>query len=219
MDCHCQIRFLNGFRLFLNSYVSKKNVLVIICGSGNSMDEINKIINNKGSLHNRVTRRIHLFPFTLAETEAYFQSRNITFDRYQLLLLYMAMGGIPHYLDMVERGKSAVQNIDDICFHPQGLLRTEFDNLYASLFANPEKYETVIGALSGIWKGLSRMEIIQRANLKDGGGLTTILQELSNPDSFLHIPFLTKEERHLVQTHRLLFSFLLEIYPGQSHKR
>lgn len=186
--------FLTGFGYFWNSYVSKKNVLVIICGSATAW-MINKIINNKGSLHNRVTRRIHLFPFTLTETEAYFQSRNITFDRYQLLLLYMAMGGIPHYLDMVERGKSAVQNIDDICFHPQGLLRTEFDNLYASLFANPERYETVIGALSGIWKGLSRTEIIQRTNLKDGGGLTTILQELEQ-SGFIssYIPFNKKKK-------------------------
>lgn len=186
--------FLTGFGYFWNSYVSRKNVLVIICGSATAW-MINKIINNKGSLHNRVTRRIQLFPFTLAETEAYFQSRNITFDRYQLLLLYMALGGIPHYLDMVERGKSAVQNIDDICFHPQGLLRTEFDNLYASLFANPERYETVISVLSGTWKGLSRMEILQRANLKDGGGLTAILQELEQ-SGFIssYIPFNKKKK-------------------------
>lgn len=169
--------FITGFSYFWNSYVSKKNILVIICGSATAW-MINKIINDKGGLHNRVTRRIHLAPFTLAETAEYFQSRNVFFDRYQLLLLYMTMGGIPHYLDQVEGGKSAVQNIDDICFHPQGLLRTEFGNLYASLFANPERYETVIGALSGTWKGLSRMEIIRRANLKDGGGFSTILQDL-----------------------------------------
>lgn len=68
----------------------------------------------------------------------------------------MTMGGIPHYLDQVEGGKTAVQNIDEICFHPLGLLRTEFDNLYSSLFANPERYEAVVNALASTWKGLSR---------------------------------------------------------------
>lgn len=186
--------FLTGFSYFWNSYVSKKNILVLICGSATAW-MINKIINDKGGLHNRVTRKIHLSPFTLAETEAYFQARNITFSRYQLLLLYMSIGGIPHYLDQVEGGKSAVQNIDEICFHPQGLLRTEFDNLYASLFANPERYESVVGALSGTWKGLSRMEIIQRTNLKDGGGFSVILQELEQ-SGFIssYIPFNKKKK-------------------------
>jgi len=186
--------FMTGFGYFWNSYVSKKNILVVICGSATAW-MINKIINDKGGLHNRVTRKIHLLPFTLAETEAYFQSRNITFDRYQILLLYMAMGGIPHYLDQVEGGKSAVQNIDDVCFHPQGLLRTEFDNLYSSLFANPDRYETVIGALSGTWKGLGRIEIIQRSSLKDGGGLSTILQDLEL-SGFIssYIPFNKKKK-------------------------
>ena len=68
----------------------------------------------------------------------------------------MTMGGIPPYLDQVEGGKTAVQNIDEICFHPLGLLRTEFDNLYSSLFANPERYEAVVNTLASTWKGLSR---------------------------------------------------------------
>jgi len=97
--------FLTGFSYFWNSYASKHNIVVIICGSATAW-MIQKIINNKGGLHNRVTRRILLHPFTLAETEAYFKSRKIRLDRYQLLLLYMTMGGIPHYLDQVENGKS-----------------------------------------------------------------------------------------------------------------
>ena len=44
------------------------------------------------------------------------------------------MGGIPHYLIEVEAGKSAIQNIDEICFSENGLLAEEFDNLYAALF-------------------------------------------------------------------------------------
>lgn len=169
--------FLTGFSYFWNSYGSKENIVVIICGSATAW-MIQKIINDKGGLHNRVTRRIHLQAFTLSETEAYFQEKQIAFDRYQLLLLYMTMGGIPHYLDQVEGGKSAVQNIDEICFQPQGLLRTEFNNLYSSLFNNPERYEAIISALSSTWKGMNRMEIIAKANISDGGGLTMMLQEL-----------------------------------------
>lgn len=169
--------FLTGFSYFWNSYAAKTNIVVVICGSATAW-MIQKIINDKGGLHNRVTRSIHLQPFTLAETEAFFQEKQIAFDRYQLLLLYMTMGGIPHYLDQVEGGKSAIQNIDEICFQPQGLLRTEFGNLYSALFNNPDRYESIISALSSTWKGMSRTEIITKTKIKDGGGLTTMLQDL-----------------------------------------
>lgn len=169
--------FLTGFSYFWNSYASKNQIVVIICGSATAW-MINKIMNDKGGLHNRVTQSIHLQSFTLTETEAYFKEREIFFDRYQILQLYMALGGIPHYLDQVMGGKSAIQNIDDICFSTQGVLRKEFGNLYSALFMNPEKYEAVVMALASIWKGLSRNEILRATKIKDGSGLTTILQEL-----------------------------------------
>jgi uncharacterized protein len=169
--------FLTGFSYFWNSYAAKANIVVVICGSAAAW-MIQKIINDKGGLHNRVTRSIHLKPFTLAETEAFFQEKKMLFDRYQLLLLYMTMGGIPHYLEQVQGGKSAIQNIDEICFKPQALLRTEFDNLYSALFNNPGRYEAIIYALSSAWKGISRMEIVAKTKIQDGGGLTAMLKEL-----------------------------------------
>ena len=189
--------FLTGFSYFWNSYASKNNIVVVICGSATAW-MIQKIINNKGGLHNRVTRRILLQPFTLAETEAYFKSRKIRLDRYQLLLLYMTMGGIPHYLDQVEGGKSAVQNIDDICFHPQGLLRSEFDNLYSSLFLNPERYELIVNVLSSTWLGMSRADILAKSKLKDGGGFTRMLKELEQSGFITsYTPFGKKKKNRL----------------------
>ncbi len=186
--------FLTGFSFFWNSYASKANVLVIICGSATAW-MIKKIINNKGGLHNRVTRKILLRPFTLSETAAYFEAKNIHFNHYQLLYLYMTMGGIPHYLDQVEGGKSAAQNIDEICFHPQGMLRTEFANLYSSLFKNPERYEAIVRILAGKWQGLSRAEIVAKSKIKDGGGLTNILQELEQSGFITaYVPFNKKKK-------------------------
>jgi uncharacterized protein len=186
--------FITGFGYFWNSYAVKMNIVVVICGSATAW-MIQKVLNDKGGLHNRVTRKIHLQAFTLAETEAYFIEKYIVFDRYQLLLLYMTMGGIPHYLDQVEGGKSAIQNIDNICFHTDGLLRTEFDNLYSSLFANPDRYESIISALSSSWKGMSRTELIAKTRLLDGGGLTMMLQELEQSGFIAsYIPFGKKKK-------------------------
>lgn len=128
------------------------------------------------------------------------------------------MGGIPHYLDQVEGGKTAIQNVDEICFHPQGLLRTEFDNLYSSLFANPERYEMIVQALASTWKGLSRTEILQSTKLKDGGGITTILRELEQAGFISsYVPFNKKKKDalyRLTDNYSLFYLKYLKNLPG-----
>jgi hypothetical protein len=91
----------------------------------------------------------------------------------------MAMGGIPLYLNEIERGKSAAQNINRICFSKDGLLANEFNNLYAALFNTPEKHIQVIKALAQKAKGLTRSELLKTGRLLTGGGITTVLSELS----------------------------------------
>jgi hypothetical protein len=90
----------------------------------------------------------------------------------------MALGGIPFYLDQVDATQSAAQNINRLCFERYGMLRTEFDNLYRSLFNKAEKHVAVVEALGKKNKGLTRKEIIQIMDVSDGGGLSKILNEL-----------------------------------------
>lgn len=170
--------FLSAFDYFWNSWCTKRtDVIVVICGSAASW-MIDKIIYNKGGLHNRITRQIKLMPFTLAETRSFFQLKNIKLDPYQIALLYMVMGGVPHYLEEVKPGKSAIQNIDDICFATQAPLRQEFDKLYQSLYDNAQAHTAIIRALGARRTGLSRNEIVERAKLKSGGYLSSVLNEL-----------------------------------------
>ena len=76
------------------------------------------------------------------------------------MLLFMVMGGIAYYLEQVDVSQSAAQNINRLCFETEGLLRSEFDNLYRSLFNKAEKHISVIELLSKKTKGLTRKEII-----------------------------------------------------------
>src|SRR5690606_18151078 len=104
-------RFLNALEYFWNSWASaESDVILIVCGSAASW-MINKLIHNTGGLYNRVTHRIKLDPFTLSECEQYFRQRSSAYNRFQILQLYMALGGIPFYLQQIDTGKSAAQNI------------------------------------------------------------------------------------------------------------
>ncbi len=78
--------FLEAFGYFWNTWASRQNMVVVICGSAASW-MIQHVVNNRGGLHNRITRQIYLEPFSLSETEQYLQSRHLRFSRYQIVQL------------------------------------------------------------------------------------------------------------------------------------
>lgn len=170
--------FMIGLEFFWNSWASAQNdILLIVCGSAASW-MINNLIRNTGGLYNRVTERMKLEPFTLKETEAYFADRNIVLDRYQIILLYMVMGGIPYYLEQVRPGRSAMQNIEELCFRDDGKLRTEFSYIFASLFKNADRHEAVLKTIFENGGALTREELIRLSGLNSGGHVTKVLNEL-----------------------------------------
>ena len=169
--------FIRGLSFFWNSWAVNQNIIVVICGSSASW-MVQKIVKDKGGLHNRITRRLYLKPFTLAETELFLKSRNINLDRYHILQIYMAMGGIPHYLKEIEGGKSAIQNIDDICFSESGILRDEFADLFSSLFDDSYNHIAIVRALAQTRQGVDRNTLLTTAKVPNGGTLTLVLEEL-----------------------------------------
>jgi uncharacterized protein len=175
-----QSKFISALEYFWNSWASARtDILLIVCGSAAAWI-INELINNRGGLHNRLTERIALKPFTLSETEQFLKEKGGNYDRYQLLELYMALGGVPYYLENVQVNRSVAQNIDRLFFTEGGLLATEFVNLYRSLFTKYDKHTAVIQALSQKAKGLTRKDLVELTKMSDGGSLTKLLDELQH---------------------------------------
>ncbi|MEI6756373.1 MAG: ATP-binding protein [Chlorobium sp.] len=171
-------KFLSALEHFWNSYASrKKNLVLVVCGSAASW-MLQNIVRAKGGLHNRLTRQIRLLPFTLAETEEFLQHRHVILTRYQIIELYMVMGGVPFYLMQAEPGLSAAQIIDKLCFSATGLLRTEYEKLYASLFEESELHLKIVALLAKKRTGIGRNEIASAVKITTGGGLTRVLDEL-----------------------------------------
>ncbi len=171
-------RFLQAFSSFWNSWASTRNdLVVVICGSSASW-MINKIIRDKGGLHNRITQRLRLEPFNLMETELFLRKRNIVWERLEVLKIYMVLGGIPYYLDQIKLGESGVQALDRLCFAKNGSLRIEYSLLFESLFQHSQTHIKTIEALAAKPSGLTRYEIMKKTKSTTGGGLTQILQEL-----------------------------------------
>lgn len=171
-------RFLAAFENFWNTFASlRKDLVVVICGSAASW-MIQRVVRSKGGLHNRLTGIIHLQPFSLSEAAQFLKHKSIQYTYYDILQIYMVLGGVPYYLEQIQKGESTVQCIDRLCFSSYGLLKTEFEHLFDSLFENAQNHIEVLKALSLKRKGMTRNEIISKISYQSGGGLTQILVEL-----------------------------------------
>ena len=209
--------FVSALEYFWNQHLSKmKNVILVGCGSATSWIQ-NKLLRAKGGLYNRVTQRMKLEPFTLAETEKYCQFQRLTLSRYQIVQLYMAMGGIPHYLKELVPGKSANQLIDHICFKKTGLLNQEYLSLYHSLFKKPKNHLTIIETLGNKPNGLTRKDIARYSKLPDGGTINRTLEDLVESGFIMRFkPYLKKAKDSIYKLTDLYSLFYIKfIQPGK----
>jgi predicted AAA+ superfamily ATPase len=170
--------FLTGLEWFWNSYASARHdVVLIVCGSAASWIA-RKLFRNRGGLHNRVTQRIHLEPFTLAECAEFFAGRGVELNRYQIAEYYMVFGGIPYYLRLIKKGLGLAQNIDRLCFGDAAPLADEFQEVLGSQFRDGERHARVIRALATKTAGLTRDELIAATGLAGGGNFSQVVEEL-----------------------------------------
>ena len=180
---------------FWNNWAGKhKEIFLIVCGSATSWI-IRNIIDDKGGLHNRITHEKHLFPFTLGETRDYLHKRGFTWTDISILQAYMILGGVPFYLDLLERNKSLPENIDALFFGKDAQLSREFDRLYKSIFNTPEKYKAVIKALATSRKGMTRAELATKLKVNNNGHFGDILEDLVNCDFIRYYNILGKTVR------------------------
>jgi len=187
---------LEALGYYWNHYWSKmEHLKLIVCGSSASWI-IKNIIYNKGVLHNRATKEILLNAFSLQECKEFLQSRGIKLNDNQILQLYTVIGGVPYYLKHVERGQSAAENINALCFKETGPLFSEFQKLFQSLFTKANVYIELIKIIAKAHEGISRVEIEKKSKLTTKGGtLTERLNDLELAGfikSFL--PFKSKEQ-------------------------
>ncbi len=190
--------FLEALDLFWNRYMSRKNnVILIVCGSAAEW-MIKKVVSNKSGLHNRLTKPpINLRPFTLQETEEYLASSGVCLDRKQIIDIYMALGGVAYYLDLVPKGKSSSEIISELFFIHQAPLLVEFNNLFHSLYDNSEKHIAIIKALAKTAQGLTQSELFNEVKLLSvGGSSVSILEELEHCGFISLLPEFGKKKKN-----------------------
>jgi uncharacterized protein len=172
--------FLEALAHFWNNWAARRNdVLLVITGSA-SWWILRKVVASRGGLYGRLTQTIQLQPFTLAETQDFLLSRGSPMTQDDILRLYMVLGGVPGYLNQVNRGWTAAEAVDRLCFGVQGSMKREFEESYRSLFDHPERHLDIVRCLAGGKDrgGWTRDEISAATGIPSGGALARTLEEL-----------------------------------------
>ena len=152
-----------------------RHVMFIACGSSVSWI-LKNIIYNTGGLHNRTNVEINLLPFNLAETREFLRSMKVKLNDEHILSLYMALGGIPFYLEQVSTGLTAQQNIQQLFFEKSAPLKNEYYKLFESLFDDADNYKELIEEIAKKREGVSLAQLSDKKT--PGGLLSERLQKL-----------------------------------------
>ena len=162
---------------FWNSWADRqRNIVLVVCGSATSW-MLDNVIRDYGGLHGRLTATIRLLPFTLRESEQYFKRNGFHLSRYEIAVAYMTYGGIPYYLDRMDKEKNLSENIDDF-FFKEDKIHQEFKDVYTGLYATSERYVDVVKALGTKFYGMTRRELAETVGIELGGTFSKIMDNL-----------------------------------------
>jgi len=182
--------FVESLTYLWNRFLeSDPRLILIVCGSAASW-MIKNVVDNRGGLYNRITKKIRLEPFNLFDTEKYLKQKNhISLTRKHIAEIYMAIGGVAAYLDLIKPGKSSSQIISEIIFNHQSPLSKEFDRLFKSLFNNSEYHKKIVKTLAKNKKGIDRSNLFHKVGIKSGSVKNRVINELVESGFIAKNPF------------------------------
>ena len=166
---------------FWNSWAGKqRNIVLIVLGSATSW-MLDNVIHEYGGLHSRLTATIHLHPFNLKECEMYYHKHGFRLSKYEITVAYMALGGIPYYLDKLDNRYSITENIDQLFFN-NAKIHQEFKDVYTGLYASENRYMDIVNAVANQFYGITQEQICKATGLSSGGTLSDMLENLIESD-------------------------------------
>lgn len=203
---------------FWNSWAdSQRNIVLIVCGSATSW-MLDNVIRDYGGLHGRLTEKIKLLPFTLAECEQFYRREGFYMSRYEIALSYMAFGGVPFYMGKLRNDLTLTDNIDRLFFADDNI-HQEFKDVYAGLYSSREKYVEIVKALGSKFYGMTQSEMIDATGLKSGGTFSKLLDNLCESGIIRRYPRYGKDRVETVYQLTDFFSlFYLRFIDGIQNK-
>jgi len=155
-----------------NFFAKRNRVHLILCGSVGSFI-VKKVIRSR-ALYGRTDLELQLAPLRLPEIKSVFMPQR---SLREITELYMAMGGIPKYLELVDPSLSVRLNLERLCFSRAGYLANEFERIFTSHFGSNPTFRRIVTALASR-RFASRNELLAACRVDSGGRISECLEDL-----------------------------------------
>ena len=173
----CDPNFPAMLRNAWESYFHRHEKLVlVVCGSVSAWIK-EHILGNAGFI-GRFSRDYILTELSLAECAKFWKPGAAELNEREIFDVLSVTGGVPRYLEEVDPGLSAEENIRRLCFRKEGVLFKDFDAIFNTMFGdNVVVRRRILGLLAA--GPMSGAEIAQRLEIERNGDLSDRLKELA----------------------------------------
>ena len=153
-----------------------QHLVLVLCGSVSTWIQEN-ILNNTGFV-GRAALNMVVNELPIKDCIRFWGAAAGRTASREILDVLSVTGGVPRYLEEIDPGVSAVENIQNLCFSPHALLRDDFSKIFNSVFGqNALVKRRIMTALAK--SPLSVTELAEATGMEKCGGLTKHLDQLS----------------------------------------
>ncbi len=135
--------FTSVFQKAWDEILSKRDIMVVICGSYINM-MTQQVLSEKSPLYGRRTAQIRLAPLDFKDIREYYRGKSFS----DVVELYAVTGGVPKYLELFDNGRPLMRNVTDIVLNKNGFLYEEPAFLLNKEVREPVGYFSIMQAVA-----------------------------------------------------------------------
>lgn len=173
---HLADSFPSDLKIAWDNLLKKHDRLILVlCGSVSSWIRDN-IIDNSAFMGRRSLDLV-MKELPLKECVKFWGQAVERIPSREIFDVLSITGGVPRYLEEIDPGLSAAENIRKLAFLPNAVLRTDFDEMFMDVITERPKFSgQVLRALAS--GPLRATEIAQLLGIVKSGNITTALRQL-----------------------------------------
>ena len=173
---HYDIRFSTALKIAWDGHFKKHPRLVfVVCGSVSSWILENVI--QDGAFYGRRSLDIVVPELPLSECVKFWGRSVDRIDRREIIDVLSVTGGIPRYLEEIDPGATANENIRRLAFRPKSVLREDFDEMFADVITRlPSLTSSVLRTLLDDARTVT--EIAGALGMEKNGHVSAVLSQL-----------------------------------------
>ena len=168
--------FADDLKIAWDNLFKKHNrLMLVLCGSVSSWLRDNII--DSGAYLGRRSLDIVVKELPLKDCVKFWGKTASRIDSREIIDVLSVTGGIPRYLEEIDPSCSAEENIRRLCFRPNSVLRTDFDEMFRDVIALEQSFSgNVLRSLAEGSK--TGTEISQELKQEKGGRISAVLDRL-----------------------------------------